>query len=214
LREDIRPYRTLWVKGKVFDEKTKNGLPASVELIDLKTKQLISRVQTDEKGNYLTTLPIGKDYAFSVNRKGYLFYSDNFHLTDKIPDSTYEKNISLQPLEVNASIVLKNIFFDFGKYEVKQESAVELDRVIQLLTDNPTVRIEIGGHTDNIGTAADNIKLSDNRAKAVVAYLSGKGISTKRLTAKGLGATQPVSDNTTEEGRALNRRTELKIIGK
>ncbi len=214
LRENIRPYKTLWVKGKVFDQKTKNGLPSSVELIDIKTKQLISKVQTDEKGNYLTTLPIGKDYAFNVNRRGYLFYSDNFHLTDKIPDSTYEKNISLQPLEVNASIVLKNIFFDFKKYDVKQESAVELDKVIQLLNENPTVRIEIGGHTDNIGTGADNLKLSENRAKAVIAYLSGKGINVKRLTAKGFGAAQPVSDNTTEEGRALNRRTELKIIGK
>jgi hypothetical protein len=106
LRDDVRPYKTLWVKGTVFDQKTSAGLPSAVELIDLNTKQLISKVQTDEKGNYLITLPVGRDYAFNVNRKGYLFYSDNFSLSIKSPDST-EKNIPLQPIEVNASVVLK-----------------------------------------------------------------------------------------------------------
>lgn len=213
LREDVRPKKTLWVKGKVFDQKTSAGLPSAVELIDLETKQLISKVQTDEKGNYLITLPVGKDYAFNVNRKGYLFYSDNFSLTTKSPDST-EKNIPLQPIEVNASVVLKNIFFDYNKYDVKPASQVELDKVVQLLIDNPSVKIQIAGHTDNIGNAADNLKLSENRAKAVIAYLSGKGIDAKRLTFKGYGATQPIADNKTDEGRALNRRTELKVVGK
>ncbi len=213
LREDVRPYKTLWVKGKVFDKKTSAGLPSAVELIDLETKQLISRVQTDEKGNYLITLPVGKDYAFNVNRKGYLFFSDNFSLSTKSPDST-EKNIPLQPIDVNASVILKNIFFDFNKYEVKTTSQVELDKVIQLLTDNPTIKIEISGHTDNIGSTADNLKLSENRAKAVIAYLANKGVAVKRLTFKGYGAAQPVADNKTEEGRAINRRTELKVVGK
>jgi outer membrane protein OmpA-like peptidoglycan-associated protein/tetratricopeptide (TPR) repeat protein len=213
LREDVRPLKTLWVKGKVFDQKTSAGLPSAVELIDLNTKQLISKVQTDEKGNYLITLPVGKDYAFNVNRKGYLFYSDNFSLTTKSPDST-EKNIPLQPIEVNASVVLKNIFFDFNKYEVKATSQVELDKVVQLLNDNPTAKIQIAGHTDNIGSAADNLKLSENRAKAVIAYLAGKGIDIKRLSFKGYGATQAIADNKSEEGRAMNRRTELKVVGK
>jgi outer membrane protein OmpA-like peptidoglycan-associated protein len=201
------------VKGKVFDQKTSAGLPSAVELIDLNTKQVISKVQTDEKGNYLITLPVGKDYAFNVNRKGYLFYSDNFSLTTKSPDST-EKDIPLQPIEVNASVVLKNIFFDINKYELKTTSQVELDKVVQLLSDNPTVKIQIAGHTDNVGTAADNLKLSENRAKAVTAYLANKGIDLKRLTFKGFGASQPIADNKTEEGRAMNRRTELKVIGK
>jgi outer membrane protein OmpA-like peptidoglycan-associated protein/tetratricopeptide (TPR) repeat protein len=213
LREDVRPLKTLWVKGKVFDKKTSAGLPSAVELIDLNTKQEISKVQTDEKGNYLITLPVGKDYAFNVNRKGYLFYSDNFSLTTKSPDST-EKNIPLQPIEVNASVVLKNIFFDFNKYEVKPTSQVELDKVVQLLSDNPTVKIQIAGHTDNIGTNVDNLKLSENRAKAVIAYLAGKGIDPKRLSFKGYGASQPIADNKTEEGMAMNRRTELKVIGR
>ncbi|MBD0368680.1 MAG: OmpA family protein, partial [Flavisolibacter sp.] len=214
LRPDIRPYKTLWVKGKVFDKKTSTGLPSAVELIDLTTKQTISKVQTDETGNYLITLPVGKDYAFNVARRGYLFYSDNFSLKDKAPDSTYEKNIPLQPIEANASVVLRNIFFDFNKYEMKPESQVELDRVVQLLAENPTVKIEIAGYTDNIGNAADNQKLSENRAKAVVNYLISRGIAANRLTAKGFGAAQPIADNKTEEGRALNRRTELKVLGK
>ena len=213
LREDVRPSKTLWVKGKVFDKKTSEGLPSAVELINLNSKQLISKVQTDEKGNYLITLPVGKDYAFNVNRKGYLFFSDNFSLTTTSPDST-EKNIPLQPIEVNASVVLKNIFFDINKYEIKTTSQVELDKIVQLLTDNPTVKIQLAGHTDNIGNAADNLKLSENRSKAVINYLVNKGIDAKRLSPKGYGASQPVADNKTEEGRAINRRTELKVISR
>ncbi|HEY1114531.1 MAG TPA: OmpA family protein [Chitinophagaceae bacterium] len=214
LREDIRPYKTLWVKGKVFDNKTKQGLPSSVELIDLSSRQTLSKVQTDEDGNYLITLPVGKDYAFNVARKGYLFYSDNYSLKGKDPDSTYKKDIPLQPIEVAAGVVLRNIFFDFNKYELKDESQVELDRLVQLLTENPTVKILIEGHTDNVGGAADNLKLSENRAKSVVNYLKSKGIAATRLSSKGFGATKPIATNTTEEGRAQNRRTELKVVAK
>ena len=214
LREDIRPNKTLWIKGKVFDQKTKDGLPSAVELIDLESRQTLSRVQTDEEGNYLITLPVGKDYAFNVARKGYLFYSDNYSLKGKDPDSTYQKDIPLQPIEVEAAVVLRNIFFDFNKYELKPESQVELDRLVQLLNDNPTVKIQIEGHTDNVGSAADNMKLSENRAKAVVAYLTSKGIAAARLSSKGFGATRPVSDNKSEEGRSQNRRTEVKVVAK
>jgi outer membrane protein OmpA-like peptidoglycan-associated protein len=212
LREDVRPFKTLWVKGQVFDKKTKKGLPSAVELIDLASKEILSKVQTDESGNYLVTLPLGKDYAFNVNRKGYLFYSDNFLLSRPLPDSIYEKNIPLQPIELNASIVLNNIFFDVNKFDLKPESQVELDRLSQLLVDNPTLKIEIGGHTDNVGKPADNLTLSNNRARSVVTYLTGKGISATRLRAKGYGETKPLSDNNTETGRSLNRRTEMKVV--
>jgi outer membrane protein OmpA-like peptidoglycan-associated protein/tetratricopeptide (TPR) repeat protein len=214
LREDVRPYKTLWVKGTVFDKKTTKGLPSTVELIDLASKQLISKAQTDEEGRYLVTLPVGKDYAFNVNRKGYLFYSDNFLLSRNSPDSSYEKNIPLQPLEVNAAIVLNNIFFDVNKFELKPESQVELDKIVQLLKDNPTLKIEISGHTDNAGKPADNLALSNNRAKAVVRYLVTNGITAQRLTAKGYGETKPAADNKTEEGRAKNRRTEMKVTSR
>ena len=212
LPENIRPAKTLWVKGKVFDKKKQTGLSSTVELIDLGNKQIVSKVQTDEQGNYLVTLPLGKDYAFNVNRKGYLFYSDNFMLSQKPPDSTYEKNIPLQPIETNASVVLNNIFFDTKKYELDPKSQIELDRLVQLLKDNPSVKIEIGGHTDNVGKPADNLTLSNNRAKSVVTYLIGKGIAAQRLVAKGYGETKPVADNKTEEGRRKNRRTELRVV--
>jgi len=212
LRDDIRPARTLWVKGKVFDKNTQKGLPSAVELTDLSTQTVLSKVQTDETGNYLITLPVGKDYAFNVQRKGYLFFSENFPLSQKTPDSTYNIDIPLQPIEANASIVLKNIFFDINKYDLKPESTFELDNIYALLKENPTLRIQISGHTDNIGKATDNMTLSNNRAQAVVKYLESKGIEPQRLTFKGFGATQPVADNATEEGRAKNRRTELKVI--
>jgi outer membrane protein OmpA-like peptidoglycan-associated protein/tetratricopeptide (TPR) repeat protein len=212
LREDVRPYKTSWVKGKVFDKKTTKGLPSAVELTDLGTKQLISKVQTDELGNYLITLPVGKDYAFNVNRKGYLFYSDNFLLSNRSPDSTYEKDIPLQPIEANATVILKNIFFDVNKFELKPESQVELDKLVQLLNENPNIKVEISGHTDNVGKPADNLILSNNRAKAVINYLVSKNIPAQRLTSKGYGETKALADNKTDEGRAMNRRTEMRVV--
>jgi outer membrane protein OmpA-like peptidoglycan-associated protein len=212
LRDDLRPAKTIWVKGKVYDKKTGKGLPSSVELGDIKNKRIISKLQTDETGNYLTTLPMGNDYAFNVNRKGYLFFSENFMLSNPTADSVYEIDIPLQPIEVNASIILKNIFFDVNQYELKPASQIELDDVVKLLKENPLVQIQINGYTDNVGKPADNLLLSENRAKSVVNYLKAKGIDAKRLSFKGYGETQPVSPNTTETGRALNRRTELKVL--
>ncbi|MFM8709907.1 MAG: OmpA family protein [Sphingomonadales bacterium] len=201
------------MQGKVTDKKTGKGIAATLELTDLTTRQIISKVKTDSSGNYLLTLPTGRDYAFTVNQKGYLFNSDQYFLKNGISDSTAQKNIVLQPIEKNAAIVLKNIFFETNRFELSPASLTELDKLVTLLQENPTIKIEIGGHTDNVGKAADNLTLSDHRAKAVVDYLQGKRIDPARLTAKGYGMTQPVSDNSTPEGRALNRRTEMKITG-
>ncbi len=212
LPERSQPIKTLWVRGKVFDKKTGIGVASAVELFDMATKQPVTIGQTDEKGNYFITLPVGKDYVFNVNRKGYLFWSDNFFMAGNPSDSTYKKDIALLPIEKNASIVMKNIFFDVNKSELKPESQTELNKLIQFLNDNPTLKIEISGHTDNSGKPADNLELSNNRAKAVVNYLISKKISPFRLLFKGYGETKPLGDNKTEEGRALNRRTEMKII--
>lgn len=213
LKEKNRPYPTRWVQGKVTDKKTGKGIAATLELTDLSTRQIISKVKTDSSGNYLLTLPTGRDYAFTVNQKGYLFNSDQYFLKNGISDSAAQKNIVLQPIEKNAAIVLKNIFFETNRFELSAASLTELDKLAGLLQENPTIKIEIGGHTDNVGKAADNLTLSDQRAKAVVDYLLAKKIDPARLSAKGYGITQPVADNNTPEGRALNRRTEMKITG-
>ncbi|MEO7444407.1 MAG: OmpA family protein [Ferruginibacter sp.] len=211
LPANVQALQTSWVRGQVFDKNTRQGLPSTVELTDINTRRMISRLQTDEDGNYLVTLPQGHDYAFNVNRKGYLFYSDNFSLSATLPDSAYVVDIPLQPLTAGANIVLHNIFFDNNQFNIKDVSQEELDRVVALLTENPNLVIEISGHTDNVGKPADNLLLSVNRAKAVVKYLVAKGISASRLKAKGFGENKPVAGNTSEAGKAQNRRTELSI---
>jgi outer membrane protein OmpA-like peptidoglycan-associated protein len=213
LRQEDRPVKTLYVKGYVTDAKTNKGLPCSVELHVDSSRQVLSNVQTDETGYYFITLPVNRNYTFTVNRKGYLFYSDVFNLADKPSDSVYEKNISLQPVELNATVRLKNIQFNSKSFQLQPVSLIELDKLVELMNENPTMKIRINGYTDNVGNDADNLLLSDNRAKAVVDYLVSKGIDKKRLSSKGFGETQPVADNSTEEGRALNRRTEFIVTG-
>ncbi len=213
LKEDIRPNRTLWVQGTVFDKKTRKGLPSELEMINIETGETLNRVQTDERGNYLITLPVGTEYAFNVNRKGYLFYSDNFFIEKNAMDSVFKKDIPLQPIELNASIVLKNIFFDVNRFELKPESEAELDKLVQLLNDNPELKIEISGHTDNTGNEQDNLVLSENRARSVVNYLLAHHIDPSRLSSTGYGETKPVAGNDSEEGRAQNRRTEMRVTG-
>lgn len=213
LPEGLRPPALQWVEGRVIDAKTKQGLPSSVELTSLRSGELISKLQTDEDGYYLTTLPQGDDYAFSVNRKGYLFFSEHYDLISSDSNRIFTVDIPLKPIEAGAAIVLKNIFFDTRKAALQPASTSELDRVVQLLVDNPNVRIEIVGHTDNVGKPADNQLLSENRAKAVVDYLlKSRKIARERLSARGMGERSPIADNSTETGRAQNRRTELKIL--
>ncbi len=214
LREDIRPHKTLWVQGRIYDRNSREGLPSAVELIEIKTGQTLMKVQTNENGEYLITLPLGKDYAFNVNRKGYLFFSESFPFSQKVADSTYTIDIALQPIQTNASVVLKNIFFDVNQFQLQPASVTELNRVVSLLNDNPEISVMISGHTDNTGNADENLKLSENRAKAVVDYLIDHKIDAARLKYKGFGASMPIGDNHTEKGRAANRRTEMTVLTK
>lgn len=213
LNPGIRPYETRWVTGKVTNKKTGIGIAATLELTDLQNQQVISKVTTDSLGNYLLTLPTGRDYAFTVNQKGFLFNSDQYFLKNGMADSAAVKNIELQPIEKNASVVLKNIFFETNHYALTATSMVELDKLVLLLAENPSIQIEISGHTDIIGKAEANLLLSENRAKSVVDYLVSKRIDARRLFYKGFGLTRPIADNATEAGRAMNRRTEMKIVG-
>ncbi len=212
LPQEYRPAKTLYVKGYITDAVTQKYIPCSVELTDDATQQPVTKLQTDETGFYFITLPEGKNYTFTINRKGYLFYSAVFPLQGKPADSTYIKDIQLQPITVNSTVALKNIQFEVNSFKLQPVSLTELDKLVQLMTDNPTVAIQINGYTDNIGKDADNIVLSTSRAKAVADYLVGKNIAANRLTWKGYGAAKPIADNTTEDGRAKNRRTEFTVV--
>lgn len=213
MRPDVRPIKTLYVKGTVSDATTGKGIPSTVELTDNEQQRVITKIQTDETGHYFITLPTGKDYTFTVNRKGYLFYSDLYSLSGKPADTTYQKDIPLQPVQLNATMALKNIQFGSNSANLEPVSRIELDKLLQLMGENFTLHVQISGHTDNTGTTAQNLALSTSRAKAVVDYLVSKGIDAKRLTWKGYGATKPIADNNTEAGKALNRRTEFTITG-
>jgi outer membrane protein OmpA-like peptidoglycan-associated protein/tetratricopeptide (TPR) repeat protein len=212
LRRDIQASKTLWVNGNVFDINTKQGLPCTITLTELNSAKQISNIQTDETGNFLITLPTNKNYSLNINRKGYLFYSDNFSLIDNKIDSFFNLKIPLQPIEKGAAVILKNIFFDSNSDLLKKESEIELDKFVSLLNENPNLKIQVNGHTDNVGKKIDNQKLSLNRANAVVKYFVSKGIKAIRLTAVGFGDTKPIADNHSEQGKNNNRRTEINVI--
>jgi outer membrane protein OmpA-like peptidoglycan-associated protein len=207
-----RPIRTLFVRGYVYDARTGTRLTAQVDLVDLASGKTLTRISTGPEGDYLVTLPVGRDYAFNVTRQGYLFHSEHFSLKDTTGGVPFRINIGLDSIEVNARVTLRNIFFAFDEAKLLPSSTGELDKVVQLLRDNPTLEIRLDGYTDSVGTAAHNQQLSLARAEAVVSYLQGKGISRSRMSARGNGARDPVASNDTEQGRALNRRTELVIV--
>ena len=203
------------LKGVVSDAKTYKLLEAAIELIDNSLNEVIATFKSNSTtGKYLVSLPSGKNYGIAVKKDGYLFHSENFDLKTSEEFQEVEKNIALKPIEVGQSIVLKNIFFDFDKATIRPESANELDRLIKLLTENPTLKIELGSHTDSKGSDEYNQKLSQSRSQSVVTYLIGKGIATDRLVAKGYGESVPVATNDTEAGRQENRRSEFKILSK
>ncbi len=213
LYDKARPQKTAYVKGIVYDAATRKKITAKIELIDLATgKVVVEAFSNKTSGEFLVCLQANKNYALNVDQKGYLFYSENFEIKTESALKPLQLDVPLQPLTDGAKIVLKNIFFDVDKFELKEESKVELKKLIQFLTINPTVKIEIGGHTDNSGDASKNTTLSTNRAKAVLSYLVANGIKADRLTSKGYAATQPLADNQTAEGKAQNRRTEIKLI--
>jgi len=213
LYEDARPVAVSYLKGVVRDIDTKQPLKASFELYNLETGELITASKADESGSFLVCIPTDKDYGLNVSHDGYLFYSENFSLSGnntKVDPVT--KNIDLQPISDQGTVVLKNIFFDTDEYVLKPESFVELNKLYELMVANASLKIEIGGHTDNTGGKDHNRVLSENRAKAVYDYLINKGIDAGRMSYKGYGDTRPIDTNATEEGRANNRRTEFKVI--
>jgi outer membrane protein OmpA-like peptidoglycan-associated protein/Tol biopolymer transport system component len=203
------------LKGVITDAMTKKPLEATIELVD-NTKNMVVATFTSNSatGKYLVSLPAGRNYGIAVKKDGYLFHSENFDIPATAAFQEVTKDVELKNVAVGSKIILKNIFFDFDKATLRPESTNELERLTKLLQDVPTLKIEIGGHTDSKGADDYNKKLSDNRAKAVVTYLIGKGIAADRLTSAGYGEEQPIATNDTDEGRQMNRRTEFKILSK
>jgi outer membrane protein OmpA-like peptidoglycan-associated protein len=195
---------------EIFDENG-NLVDADVEVVDNKDNKSIYKFNTKEKNKMPLQLKSGENYGISVAAEGYLFQSENLDIPD---DAEYNivKRIVLKKLSKGSNIVLNNVFFDVAKATLRPTSINELDRLYNVLLSNPSMKIELSGHTDNQGSKVLNQKLSLARANAVVDYLISKGISGDRLVSKGYGYDKPVASNNTEEGRQLNRRTELKIL--
>lgn len=210
--ERVRPSLVTYVEGVVSDKLSFKKLEAHLELIDLETGKTITESYSNKgTGDFLLCIPSGKDYALNVSKEGYLFHSENFSLKNFSGYEPYKLNIQLQKLRPGATIVLNNVFFETNKYDLLPASMIELDRLVTLLQQNPEKKIEIGGHTDNVGSDEANLLLSDQRAASVVSYLVKKGVAADRLTAKGYGETMPIASNDTDAGRAKNRRTEFKV---
>jgi len=213
LPEKAKPIYASYIKGIVYDQETQEKLSATFEIIDISTNEVLLVSNSDPvTGKFLVNIPTNKNLAINVAKKGYFFYSKNFTMNStKEPQNT---NIPLSKIEVSDKpFVLENIFFDVAKFNLKQESRAELDKLYELMVQNEAVRIEIGGHTDSDGNAKQNQELSEKRAKSVVNYLVLKGIDISRLTYLGYGSSKPRASNDSEKNKALNRRTEVKIIG-
>lgn len=200
-------------KGKTLDDLTKKAVQAEIEITDNSTGQIIETFTTNSAtGKFLLSLKSGKNYGIAVKAEGYMFHSENFDIPNGAAYNLVNKTIILKNVKVGNTVTLKNIFFDLGKSNLRTESHAELGRLIKLMKDVPTLKIEISGHTDNTGSTILNNKLSQARAEAVVNYLISKGMPRARLVAKGYGSSKPIANNSTAEGRQENRRTEFKII--
>jgi outer membrane protein OmpA-like peptidoglycan-associated protein len=201
-------------KGKTLDALTKKAVEAIIEITDNTSGKVTEKFTTNSAtGKFLISLPSGGNYGIAVKADGYLFHSENFDIPAGSAYNLINKTIELKNIKIGSKIALRNIFFDTGKSGLRSESNAELDRLVKLMKDVPTLKIELSGHTDNTGSAKGNISLSQDRAEAVVGYLVSKGIAKTRMTAKGYGSSSPIATNDTSDGRQENRRTEFEITG-
>jgi len=205
--------KSYYVKGRVTDKENGNPLMSRLELWDIEKDEWMSYTFSDSlTGDYYMVLTEGSEYAFYINKKGYMLETRNF---------TIEKGHEIDPLVIDFQLarlvegehsVLNNIFFDLDSYDLKEKSYTELNRISEFLKSNPDVRIEISGHTDNTGSEEYNLDLSNKRAETVFNYLIEKGFTLERITFKGYGQSKPAFPNDTEENRSKNRRIEFLVI--
>ncbi|HEY1039764.1 MAG TPA: OmpA family protein [Bacteroidia bacterium] len=203
------------LKGTITDAFTQKPLETTIELVDNTKNEVIATFKSNSAtGKYLVMLPSGKNYGIAVKAEGYLFHSENFDIPASSGYQEIIKDIQLKNIAVGSKIVLKNIFFDVAKATLRPESTNELERLVKLLNDVPTLKIEIGSHTDSDGSDDSNNKLSQARSESVVNYLISKGIAKERLQSKGYGETKPIAPNDTKENKQQNRRSEFEILSK
>jgi outer membrane protein OmpA-like peptidoglycan-associated protein len=215
LPKQAKPKPVILIKGKVINEVTKQPIVANISYFDLLTDQEVGiAVSSPVDGSYNIVLPPGTDYSMMARKEGYISESEHIYAIEIAEYTEMEKDLLLIPLEVGVTVQLHNIIFETGKGVIKEESSDELNKLLKLLIENPSVDIEISGHTDNVGADEANLTLSRERAVAIKKFLELGGIDSKRLTAVGYGRTKPVTTNDTEEGRAQNRRVEFKIVKK
>ena len=212
LPEKLQAEKVSYLRGYVRDAITKQPLSANVELSPINGEPTTLTYAKPGTGMFLVPLKTNMKFALTIDKDGYLFYTEFYNMPAIQRDQPIELIIDLEKIELGNSVVLKNIFFDTDKSDIKDESKQELEKLIDFLSENNSIRIEISGHTDNVGDSKHNMVLSENRAKSVCDFLTNNGIEKSRLTYKGFGDTQPIKQNNTDENRAKNRRTEFKII--
>lgn len=216
LAPEQKPKPVILVYGTVYNQKTKSFIgDASVRYEFLSDGSEAGIARTNPaNGEYKIILPQGNAYGFRAEAQGFVSVNDNLDARELKEYTEIKRDLYLVPVEVGQVVRLNNIFFDFAKSALKPESFSELNRIVEFLNANPSVSIELSGHTDAVGSDSDNLNLSDARAKSVMNYLVSKGISALRLTSKGYGESKPLATNDNEEGRAANRRVEFVILKK
>jgi outer membrane protein OmpA-like peptidoglycan-associated protein len=209
----FKEFQMVLFKGILKDKETLQLLGGKVNITDNKeSKEIFEADVNATDGTFLVSLPSGRNYGIAVEAEGYLFHSENFDLIIPEGYKEVEKEILLEKVKAGTKLTLHNVFFDFDKSDLKSESTVELNRAIELLNKYPNIKIEIHGHTDNIGNYDYNIKLSERRAYSVKNYLVKNGFDENRiLKVVGHGPDRLLEPNTTKEGRAKNRRVEFVI---
>ena len=198
----------------VLDAETKQPLQAKARMRGADNSVIGSLNNADGIYEFVIISSTPKNYIVYVEMDNYIFENIELSVGGATASETKEeKTILLRKIKTGEKSVLRHVFFDTGEAIIKPESFDELDKFVSMLQQNMRVRVEIGGHTDNVGTPELNLKLSQRRAAAVKSYLTSRGVEAKRVTAVGYGETQPIVSNDDEEGgRAINRRVEFKVI--
>jgi OOP family OmpA-OmpF porin len=202
----------LTMEGNVFDAKTNKPIEAELDLF-FNSDIIKEDIQVIHDGKYREVVSKPGWYIIDILSPGYLSLTDTVWLTHE-GKRLIKKDYHLIPIEVGLNVVIENVYFYFGQTILKPESSGSLDKIVDFIKLNPTISLEIAGHTDDEGADDYNLTLSQGRAEAVVQYLIKVGVEPSRLTAKGYGETKPIDKAITKAAKAKNRRVEFTILKK